>query len=198
LEALEAGYQARLRNLENSQQANAQEIATLRLQRDQAQKAADSAVDQLARMTLKEASELYKRALGFFLDGNVDQALQVLDEAKLRAMVQAAQERKAREERELAAASEAYRLRGQVLVSRLEFAEAEKAYRASVEATPEDFKANFEFANFSQSLNHFADANRYYERAEQIARRLVEDGKPRKGSRRFGTGAEQPRDSAQP
>jgi tetratricopeptide (TPR) repeat protein len=177
-EAVKAAYDARLRLLEKSQRDTAQELAVLRIERDRALQAADRAAGELAKTKLEDASELYKEALRFFLAGQVDQALNVLDEAKLRAMAQAAQERKAAADRQLSAASQAYRLRGQLLTSQLQFGDAEKAYRAAVDATPEDFDANFELAYFSQTLNHFDDAIMFYAKAERISRQLAAGNAP--------------------
>jgi tetratricopeptide (TPR) repeat protein len=177
-EAVTAAYDAQLRILERSQRDTAQELAVLRTERDRALQAADRAAEELAKTKLEDASELYKEALRFFLAGQVEQALKVLDEAKLRAMAQAAQERKAAADRQLSAASQAYRLRGQLLTSQLQFADAEKAYRAAVDATADDFDANFEVAYFSQTLNHFEDAIMFYAKAERISRQLASGNPP--------------------
>ena len=173
-EAVTVAYAERLRVLDKSQRDTYQELAALRAERDRALQAAERAAGELAKTKLEDASGLYKEALRFSLDGEVAQALKVLDEAKLHAMAQAARERKAAADRQLSAASQAYRLRGQLLTSQLRFADAEKAYRAAVDATPDDFDANFELAYFSQSLNHFEDAIAFYTKARRdfaLARR---------------------------
>ena len=177
-EAVAAAYEVRLRVLEKTQRNTAEELAVLRTERDRALQAADRAAEELAKTKLEDASELYKEALRFSLDGQVEQALEVLDEAKLRAMAQAAQERRAAADRQLSAASQAYRLRGQLLTSQLQFADAEKAYRAAVDATPDDFDANFELAYFSQTVNHFEDAITFYTKAERISRPLASGNPP--------------------
>jgi len=89
-EAVTAAYDAQLRILEKSQRNTAEELAVLRTERDRALQAADRAAEELAKTKLEDASELYKEAVRFFLAGQVEQALKVLDEAKLHAMAQAA------------------------------------------------------------------------------------------------------------
>src|ERR1039458_2300522 len=107
----------------------------------------------------------------YFLDGKVDRALQVLDDAKLRAMVRTANERKTVAEQAIRQATNAYLLRAQLLTSQFRFEEAEGAYRAAIETAPEDFNASFRFARFSEEFHHFPAAREAYARAEAIARK---------------------------
>ena len=171
IEAVEATYRTRLRELEQSQRGTAARLTELARERDQAKEAAAKAAEELAKTRFDDASELYRQAMHYFFDGKVDRALQVLDDAKLRAMVQVANERKAAAEQAIRRATNAYLLKAQLLTSQFRFAEAEGAYRAAIETAPEDFNARFGFARFSQELNHFPAAREAYARAEAIARR---------------------------
>ena len=155
IEAVEATYK---RKFEQLQRGTAAQLAELARQRDQAKEAAEKAAEELAKTRFDDASGLYREAMHYFLDGQLDRALQVLDDAKLHAMVQAANERKAVAEQAIRQATNAYLLRAQLLTSQFRFEEAEGAYRAAIETAPEDFNASFRFARFSEEFHHFPAA----------------------------------------
>jgi len=171
LEAIEAEYKRRLKELEERHQADAATVANLQHERAQAKAALEGAAEESARAKLDQTSELYQQAVRLFLDGKVDEALQVLDKDKLRKELEAAREEKEEAEKRIEKVSQGYLLRGQLLVAQFRFDEATEAYRAAVEAAPESFAANFELARFSQILNRHQEASIVYRRCLELARR---------------------------
>jgi tetratricopeptide (TPR) repeat protein len=171
LDAIERSYQKKLEGLEAKNQATEAAREQLRIERDQARGAARSAAEQLARVKVGEASELYRMAMSLFAEEKVDEALAILDEEKLRQSSVAAREQKVAAENNLHQVIEAYALKGQLLVNKFQFDEAQKAYKAAIAVAPDDAKANFNFAAFSQDLNRFSEAENSYARALDLFRR---------------------------
>jgi tetratricopeptide (TPR) repeat protein len=172
-EAIEATYKRRLKELEDRHKADAEAIAKLRQERDQALAAAE-----YAREIPGQTFELNRQAMRLFLDGKIDEALRVLDEVKLQRSLKAARKSKAEAEnrrveadKEIEQVVQAYLLRGRLLTTQFRFDEATAAYRNAIQAGPESFKANFDFAYFSQSLNRYSQAETYYLRCLELAKR---------------------------
>ena len=88
-----------------------------------------------------------------YLEGKVTEVIEALDEAKLREMSQAALERKAQAEKQIAEVTRSWLLKGKLLRTQFRFPEAEKAYGEAVQLAPGDFEACFEQARFQQMLN---------------------------------------------
>ncbi len=84
-EAIEQSYQGRLKELEDTQQATAAALTKLQQERDQAKAQAERTSEELAKNN--QGSELYRQAKRLFVDGNVDEAIQVLEDKKLRQSV---------------------------------------------------------------------------------------------------------------
>jgi tetratricopeptide (TPR) repeat protein len=163
IEAIEASYR---RLIEEGKQDRAQ----LQRQLDQAKAAAASAAEELAKLRPWQASALYEDAMRLFALGKIDEALQALDEAKLRRLSQEARERKEQAEKQLAEATRSWLLRGKLLTTKFRFAEAEAAYGEAVKASPEDFNACFEQAYFFAALNLYNSAVQAYARCLALAR----------------------------
>ena len=120
----------------------------LKRERDEAKAAADRAAEDLAKLRPGQSSAVYEEAMRLFAGGKIDEALQALSEAKLRRLSQEAQERKEQAEKQLAEATRGWLLRGRLLTTKLQFADAEKAYGEAVKASPGDFDACFQQAYF--------------------------------------------------
>src|SRR5664280_3334126 len=99
LDAVEQTYKARVKQLEENNQQTAAARAKLREERDQAKAAAEKAADELARLKPGDTTDLYAEAMSLFLKGKVQEALQVLDNEKLRESIEVAQKRKAEADR---------------------------------------------------------------------------------------------------
>ena len=161
-EAIEARYQEQVRELQAKGEATSAELGKLRQERDQAKAAAEKAAEELARVKPEEVSELYQQAMRLFLAGQVDDALQVLDDEKLRQAAEAA----ARQSRQVV---ENYLLKARILTTQFKFNEAEGAYEKAIRAVPESFQASFGLGVFCQGLNRYGRALRAYERARALA-----------------------------
>ena len=142
----------------------------LRRERDEAKAAADRAAEDLAKLRPGESSALYEEAMRLFAGGKIDEALQALSEAKLRRLSQEAQERKEQAEKQLAEATRGWLLRGRLLTTKLQFADAEQAYGEAVKTSPGDFDACFQQAYFWDILNRYSPAVQGYVRCLALAR----------------------------
>src|SRR5262249_54815703 len=118
--------------------ADAAALAQLQKERDQAKAAADKAAEELAKNQPGQGSGLYRQAKRLFLDGKVDEAIQLLEDEKLRQAV--AQAKQALED-----AVQGWLLKAQMLTLKFRFEEAERAYLHAIEAKPEGFEANFAY-----------------------------------------------------
>jgi tetratricopeptide (TPR) repeat protein len=176
IEAVEETYKRRLKELEDKQQASAEALAKLQQQREEAIGAAGKAAEELAKAKPGESSELYREAMRLFMDGKVDEALQVLSGERLQRMAAEAKERKAQAEKVIEEAVQAWLLRARLLTVQFRFSEAEKAYQEAIETSPESLNAQFAFALFSQQLNRYKTAEPVYQRCLELARRSGNQG----------------------
>jgi tetratricopeptide (TPR) repeat protein len=171
LDAVQDAYEKRLKELEQTQSATAATVAKLREERDQAKAAAENAAEELAKLKPGETSALYAEAMSSFLKGNVEEALTILDEEKLRSSAEAASRNKAEAEMALAETVQAYLLRARILTTQFRFDEAQETYTVTLESAPDSFQANFAYANFSQNLRRYDQAARGYKKSLDLARR---------------------------
>ena len=149
LEAIEANYQKGLSELRST---SSEAIVRLQQERDQARSAAEKAAEELAKAKPGETSELYNQAMRLFLDGQVEQALKVLDEERLRRNLAAAKQRKEEAEKEIEQAAGSWVLKARLLTIQFRFADAEAAYGEALEVAPSSFDVNFAFATALEVL----------------------------------------------
>ena len=160
LQAIERQYQQRLQQAgEDKTKLSRELVQTKALWTQTAQ--------ELAKLQPGQSSPLYEDAMKLIAEGKIEEALEVLNEANLIKMTQAAKEAAARPLRE---AARGWALRGSLLATKFRFAEAEAAYREAVETAPDDFDRRFEFAYFLQNLNRHQAAREQYERCLSLAR----------------------------
>src|SRR5439155_19023023 len=164
LKSLEVIDETYKKKLEEAQNASAAELAKLSQERDQAKEAAEKAAEGLAKQKPGGGSELYQTAMRLFLDGKVDEALEILRDEKLRELSKVAKEKKAEAEKATEEAIQDWLLRAQLLTVKFRFDDAEKAYQGAIETSPDSFLANFAFAHFNQELNRYDRAGRAYAR----------------------------------
>jgi tetratricopeptide (TPR) repeat protein len=167
LEAIEANYQKRLGELQST---NSEAIARLQKERDQAKITADKAAQELARVQPGQTSELYNQAMRLFLDGQIDPALKVLDEERLRSNLAAAKQRKEEAEKEIEKAAGSWVLKAQLLTIQFRFADAESAYAEALKAAPNSVGVNSAFALYNLQRNRYAVAVKAFERCLDLAR----------------------------
>ena len=169
-ETVDETYQTKLKELERLQNATASEVAHLRQERDEAQQAAERLASELAKQDPRLAPELFRQAMRLFLDGKVDQALKVLDEARLQQLVRAAQNRRAEADRAIEECAKSYVLRGNLLATRFQFKEAEAAYHAAADAVPDNFRANIALAEFQLEMKEYSEATARYQKCQALAK----------------------------
>jgi tetratricopeptide (TPR) repeat protein len=162
-EAIEARYQEQLQELKAKGATRAAELVKLAGERDQAKAAAEKAAEELARVKPMDTSELYQQAMRFFVQGKVDEALQILDDEKLKGAAEAAR-------RQAGQVVGNYLLKARMLATQFKFDEAESTYQKAMTAVPESFDASFGFAVFCQELRRYGKARPAYVRALTQAR----------------------------
>jgi tetratricopeptide (TPR) repeat protein len=167
LEVIEANYQKRLGELQST---NSEAIARLQQERDQARSAAEKMAEELAKAKPGQTSELYNQAMRLFLDGQIEEALKILDEERLRRNLAAAKQRKAEAEKEIEQAAQSWVLKARVLTIQFRFADAEAAYGEALQAAPNSFDVNFAFAVFNMQPGRYAVAVKSFDRCLNLAR----------------------------
>jgi tetratricopeptide (TPR) repeat protein len=175
-QAIDTGYTKRIKELEDRHMADAASIEQLTKERDQAKAAASNAAEEFAKLDFNKTSELYRRAMQTFLAGDVQSAVQLLDEEKLTRQLKAANEKENAAKGEKEQVTQAWLLRGRLLTLQFRFDEAERALKRAIDASPDNFKVNFAHASFNQSLNHFLLAEEGYKRCLELARMSRNEG----------------------
>jgi len=180
-EAVEKNYRERVAALENEYRDDKQRLSKAlklaELERDQAKAALEQTSSELAKLKPEEMSETYRQAMALYLDGKIDEALAMLDEAKLRRTAEIAKKQKADAEKAQADAEQtladtvrSFLLRADLLTIQFKFDEAEKAYRAAAELAPDDFEVHFKQAFFQGELNRYGKALPLYRHCLALAR----------------------------
>src|SRR5262249_7279649 len=147
-----------------------QDKARLLQELEQAKALASQMAQELAKVQPGASLPLYEEAMRLVAEERVDEALQTLDEAKLRATGYEAKERKDAADRHLRETARGWSLRGSLLATKFRFTDAEAAYRSAIEIAPDDFESRFRFAYFLQGLNRHQLAREQYERCLLMAR----------------------------
>src|SRR5205823_3472252 len=147
----------------------AEELAKLRQELNQAKEAATKAAEGLAKQKPGGGSDVYRTAMRLFLDGKMKQALDTLNDEKLRELSKAAKEKKAEAEKATEEALQNWLLKAQFLTVQFRFDDAEKAYQEAIETSPDSFEANVLFAAFSQNLERYDKARSTYTHCLQLA-----------------------------
>jgi tetratricopeptide (TPR) repeat protein len=162
LKVINDTYKAKLKELEEAHQADTTALANLQKERDQAKASAEKLAEEMAKNQPGQSSELYKQAQRVFLNGKIEEAIKLLDDEKLHQLVTEAQKKKAEAEKAIEEAVQDWLLKGQLLTVQFRFEEAEAAYRAAIEAAPDNFSAHFAYASFNRGLNRYQKAEMAY------------------------------------
>lgn len=165
LEIIETSY----RRLLTENQFNLSRIAQLQEERDRAISSAERAAEELAKVKIGPTSNLYKQAMRFFLDGQIDQALKILDEERLHHDLDIAQQMKDEADHEIGQIAQSWVLKARLFTIQFKFDDAERAYREAIESAPNDFDVNFAFAYFSDELSRHTLAKQIYKHCFEIA-----------------------------
>lgn len=119
--------------------AGLEERARLLRERDQARVQADELARQLATRPVGSGGENYQKAASLFLDGKINEALDILSEERLKQ--QAVDAKKLQED-----TLRSWLLRGQLLAVKFDFNVAARAYKEAVEFAPGSFDAWFAYS----------------------------------------------------
>jgi hypothetical protein len=121
IEAIEASYLKKVQELEQQNRASSEELAGLRDERDEALASAERAAEELARLKPGDVSELHRKAMQLFVEGQIADALTLLDEGRLQSSLEAAKIRRVEADSEIRRITEAYLLRARLLTLQLKF-----------------------------------------------------------------------------
>lgn len=143
--------------------AGSEERVRLLRERDQARAQADELARQLATRPAGSGGEDYQKAASLFLDGKINEALEILSEERLKQ--QGADAKKLHED-----TMRSWLLRGQLLAVKFDFDGVTRAYDAAVAFAPSSYEAWFAYSFFHQRQNHFKESHRGYKEALSLAR----------------------------
>ena len=141
------------------------EIAKLPQEKEKAISFAEEMAEKFAEVRTDQASELFKKAYRHFQEGEIDKAIEVLDDAKMEEA-----RRKAKEALEKSV--EAYMLKARLIVMKLRFDEAETYYRKAVQDMPGNAYNVFEFAVFLSKQNKHFMALKFYKDALNLCEKI--------------------------
>ncbi len=168
-EAVNATYSRELKKLQESGKATGADLAALSEQRDRAKATGVQLAEEFSHVKPGEAPLIYQKALRLFLEGNVEQALGVLDEEKLRPSLDTDLHRSAEAEIKLEFAVHTYLLKAQCLTSLFRFEEAEKTLAELRDRVPANFCANYAYGIFCFRMNRQGKALGAFERCLGLA-----------------------------
>lgn len=128
----------------------------------------DELARQLATRPAGSGGEDYQKAASLFLDGKINEALEILSEERLKR--QGADAKKLQED-----TVGNWLLRGQLLGVKFDFDGAARAYGEAVEFAPGAYDAWFACSFFHKGQNHFKESRQGYEKALILARASGKD-----------------------
>ncbi len=108
-----------------------------------------------------QTSVFYQEAFGLFINGNLEQALVVLDDTKLQA-------KKIEWQHEQKKLADTFLLKAELLQLKFDFESAARQFDEAIEINP-DANTYFAAAKFHQFLNHFQQAEQLYCKALSLA-----------------------------
>ena len=151
-------YDERLRRLEESNRQTISEmreaIDKLSRERDRAKAEAEKAARGFAQLRPGDVTDLYEQAMSFFLRGNIDEALRVLDEQKLYQSVRDARQLNEQAQQAETQAVKGYLLKGQLLTNQFRFTDAENVYMSAL-AIQKEFGGE-QGADYARTLDALA------------------------------------------
>ncbi|MGE0084631.1 MAG: tetratricopeptide repeat protein [Desulfococcaceae bacterium] len=171
-----AGLDVDLKEKERIIRERNRAIAQLTEERDKARMMAGEWGKEYAEKNLKQVSEMYKEAYRYFLNGEIDQAMKTLDDAKMDQALAAARKQKEEAEKAIQQSIENYMLKARLCIIGFQFAEAEKNFQKAVDAEPENLENTFEFAVYLEKQNKELKALPLYEKALFLAEKRKNEG----------------------
>jgi tetratricopeptide (TPR) repeat protein len=151
IQEIEARYAQRIKDLEERHSADAETIARLSKERDQAIALATRTADEFAKQDINKVSNIYRQAMQLFLAGKVQDAIQLLDEDKLSRQLKAANEQEAAAKATREQVAQEWMLKGSLLTLQFRFWEADHAYKNAIGSSPGDTDATRAYAVFEEN-----------------------------------------------
>jgi hypothetical protein len=124
-EAITETYEKRVQELEEAHRADSSSLEKLRQERNQAIAAAEKAAEELAKNQPGQASELHQDAMRLFLDGKIQEAIDLLDHEALRRLI-------AQAEQKIADAVQGWLLKARLFSLQFRFEKALNAYESAL------------------------------------------------------------------
>ncbi len=159
------------RNYEIAKKEKSKDIAILTKQRDAALVQVKNTAKTFANIDLSQASELYNKAFNLFRNGKTDEALNILDDARIDKEVNEIEDRK----RQI---TEIYILKAQLYTTKLKFKKALESYMEAEALNPENIFILINIGNVYDILGRYKEAKDYKERALPIAQKLYGEKNP--------------------
>jgi tetratricopeptide (TPR) repeat protein len=144
-------------------------IAQLKLDRLQAEAAAQSVSEALADGTAGTNLERYREAMRLFLDGDIGGALKILDNEAISREADAANRQIANWQEQLKQAVDSWLLEASLLIAQLRFRDAEAIYALASSKAQSSFDANFRYAQFEQAMHAHDKAISAFDQSRKVA-----------------------------
>lgn len=135
--------------------AQSNEIHKLKAERDEVKQELEGFIKQIEGKDLSQSSEMYQSAFNSFMDGKLDTALSILDEAKML-------EEEQKEIDRIKQLAENRMLKAQIFRIQNKHDEAEMNYEKAVNLFPDWYNC-LEVGRYFQFINKFHKAERYYD-----------------------------------
>lgn len=145
-----------------------QELKELATQKADQEKLVNQLLVEFSGKDLSQAGDLYQKALGLFLEGQLDSALAELEDKKLGEKLRKIElaEQAAKEERENLA--DTYVLKARMLQLKFDFKAAEEQYEKAIQVAP-GWNTYHSAANYFMFVKQYPKANGYYLEAIRLA-----------------------------
>lgn len=171
VKAINEKFEKLLQEIRSQGASNTSEIiAELKAQRDAALSWAKELAEKFARVNFDEAHEFYKKAFDYFIQGKVEEALEVLNSEKLEDALRSARETKQKAEETIKKIAESYVLKAEIFRIEFNFVEAEKSYINAIQADPDNFESIASHAHFLYYQNKFSKSLDEYKKALPMAK----------------------------
>lgn len=167
VKAVENTFARRLAELEAQQSANAATIAQLRRERSQAEAVVPALVRQVTDNETPLARDVYQDALRPYLRGDIQTALEMLDDQALLKAWRGARGRN--DAKALDRIVEAFLLKGNLLTLQFRFEEARRTYVLAAQLAPDSYEAQFALGLVDEREQRKAEAAKAYGAALVIA-----------------------------
>lgn len=175
-QVVDTSYERKLAELKSSNAAGTKELERLQRERDQARAQVEEMARQIASHPGRGEDESYQKAMSLFLDGRMDEALEMLSEERLRRQAEDEKKQEEGTKKKKAQNLQSWLLRGQLLALKFDFDAAARSYGNAVKFAPDSYIAWMHYSRFHNTQFNFTESTNGFEKAVSLARSSGKDG----------------------